>query len=129
MLYMDINKTFDELKDTVNKRINAYETRNKYLLDENKALKDEHYKNNEIQRLKQENDELRESLHRGFEISKSEDAKIIAWQKKHIEEKHGGNSYAGAIGGRFSYEFTPTGIGTFGTCKCICGDTFDFQEP
>lgn len=129
MLYMDINKTFDELKDTVNKRINTYEQMNKTLQEENEALKSEYYKNNEIQRLKQKNDEMQEALNRGFEISKTEDEKLRAWQKKHIEEKHGGNAYAGAIGGRFSYEFIPTGIGTFGTCKCICGDSFNFQEP
>ena len=126
---MDLNKAFDELKNNINNRIDIYEQRNRTLQEENAALKDEHYKDNEIKRLKQENDELREALLRGFEISKTEDEKLKAWQKKHIEEKHGGNGRCGAIGGRFSYEFIPTGIGTFGTCKCICGEKFDFQEP
>ena len=42
-------------------------------------------------------------------------------------EKHPGG--LGAIGGRFIYEFIPTGIGTSGMIKdSSTGDTFNFQE-
>ena len=41
-----------------------------------------------------------------FELSESEHAKAKEW----IESKP--KTYGGAIGGRFSYVFTPTSIGT-----------------
>jgi hypothetical protein len=63
------------------------------------------------------------------EVSTEKETKAISeWINKHIEEKHGGNSYAGAIGGRFSYNFTPTSIGEIGVIKCSCGDSFCFRE-
>lgn len=129
MLYMDINQAFDQLKKQVNGKINGYEECNKYLREENEHLKSEHYENDEIQRLKQENERLRDEMRRGFPITKEENEAINKWQQEHIDTKHRGIWYAGAIGGRFSYEFIPTGIGIFGTCKCSCGDSFDFQEP
>ena len=60
-----------------------------------------------------------EDYHRGFPISKDEAKKIAEWKKKHDEEIHGNsNHYHGAVGGGYTYEFYPTGLGTFG--KCIC---------
>ena len=128
MLYMDINKAFDELKNNINNRIDIYEQRNRHLKEENEALKSEHYKDNRIKMLQQENNEMREALHRGFPISKSEWEAIRSWQDEHIKAKHGGNYYCGTIGGRWTYEFTPTSIGVIGTCKCDCGDEFTFQD-
>ena len=128
MLYMDINKAFAELQEQINNKINGYERKTTLLKEENEHLKSEHYENDEIQRLKKENEKLRDEMRRGFPITKEEDEAIDKWQQKHIKTKHGGNRYAGAIGGRFSYEFTPTGLGVLGICRCSCGDSFDFQE-
>lgn len=63
-----------------------------------------------------------------FSISQKEWEVIKQWQEKHIKEKHNGNDYAGAIGGRFSFEWIPTSIGEVGTVKCSCGEEFTFQE-
>lgn len=51
--------------------------------------------------------------------------KIAVFQRQH-RQIHG--SYAGAIGGRFSYKFTPTGLGTIIHCECACGDHLDVTD-
>lgn len=63
-----------------------------------------------------------------FTITDEMEKEIEAWQEWHIAEKHIVLPFGGAIGGRFSYEFCPTGIGTVGTCVCSCGEKFVFDE-
>lgn len=89
-------------------------------------------KDDEIQKLKSEIESLRNELRDirkySFEITPEEHEIIEDWKKKHIEEKHNGDSYAGAIGGRYKYIFVPTSIGTIGSIKCSCGETFCFSQ-
>ena len=59
-------------------------------------------------------------------MTKEESEKIHQWQKKHSEECP--FISISAIGGNFTFNFTPTSIGTFGVCKCSCGEKFVFQE-
>lgn len=53
---------------------------------------------------------------------------------KHDREAHNCKSLGdkvkrgGCIGGTYTYEFVPTGIGTVGTVKCSCGAAFKFQD-
>lgn len=63
-----------------------------------------------------------------FIITDKEEAAIKKWQKKHVKEKHNGNNYSGAIGGRYTYEFIPTSIGDIGIVRCSCGEEFCFKE-
>ena len=115
---------FDDAVASIKAHIETVEMRNKYLEEENKKLKDAHYKDEVIAKMKAERDEAIEDIRRGFEITKSESEAIRAWKDKHYEEIHGANTLAkkmkmgGAIGGTYEYEFTPTSIGTFGTCIC-----------
>ena len=108
---------------------------NKRLLEENKKLKDEHYKDEEIQMWKQKYEEAKEELYNGFGITNAEREKINEWQKKHDAEVHGLTDdrmrlkAGGAIGGRYHYKFLPTSIGVSGKCVCgRCGAEFEFQE-
>ena len=55
-------------------------------------------------------------------ITPEQNAKIKEWMKKY-EGQH-----FGAIGGAFTYRFTPTGIGTFATVTGPDGDELKFQE-
>ena len=50
-------------------------------------------------------------------------------QLKDLEEwsKHC-DTYAGAIGGRITIEFTETGLGTCATARCICGEKIDLTD-
>ena len=121
-------KNFEEILDNIESR----EDENKYLREENKRLKDDAYKDTELAEMKKQLETARADLRRGFGISEKEDKKIKEWQQKHEEEVHGVKPdkilYRGAAGGGYTYEFYPTGIGTFGTVKCSCGAKFDFQE-
>lgn len=59
-----------------------------------------------------------------FTMSDVEVANRDKWLKAHNDSKHRGKSpYAGAAGGALSYEFTPTGLGTCVTVRCMCGAT------
>ena len=98
------------------------------LREENEFLKNKYDENEEIKELKRR---LREESYKnlnGFPITEEEVQVIEKWQKKHEQEAHNGSSYAGAIGGRYSYHFVPTSIGTSGTIRCSCGAEFEFQE-
>ena len=91
-------------------------------------------KDEELQKLRNELEETKEGLYRGFPIWKDEEDKIEEWIDKHLEEKHGLITLnekviaGGAIGGMFTYEFIPTSIGTICTIKCSCGDEFPFRD-
>ena len=63
--------------------------------DENARLKDEHYKDEELQAMKAkmeeaiaQKDEIWNDCFRGFPISESEQAQINNWMKKHDVEEH-----------------------------------------
>lgn len=70
-------------------KVDTYEKRIKYLGEENKKLKDEHYKDSEMQRMEAELKKAKEDLYRGFPISEKEQEKIREWELKHDAEKHG----------------------------------------
>lgn len=54
---------------------------------------------------------------------------IRDWMTSHDLIKHGGKTrQVGAIGGAFTYEFTPTSIGIVTTVRCSCGDTLDVSD-
>lgn len=56
-----------------------------------------------------------------FNLTVSQKEKFEKWEK-HCE------IYAGAIGGRISFEFTPTGLGDIVKAKCLCGKEIDLTE-
>lgn len=87
-------------------------------------------KDEEIVKLKKQLEEKREKAKNTFVFTVDADRveKIRKWKAQHEKEKHNGSSYAGAIGGRYTYEFTPTSIGEFGRIRCSCGDHFDFDD-
>lgn len=100
--------------------------------ENNDRLRDEHFKDNTIQKLSAEVEKLRSDIQRGFNITEEEEEAIREWKKKHIKEKHpnaiNNPAYFGAIGGEYTYEFKPTSIGVVGKIKCCCGDEFVFQK-
>jgi len=53
-----------------------------------------------------------------FEIPKSKEQEINNWISNH---KCKCKNKSTAIGGRYSFIFTPTGIGIFSKVKCVCG--------
>lgn len=128
------NASISDLCQGIIDKTDTYEKRIKYLEEENKKLKDEHYKDSEMQRMKTELKKAKEDLYRGFPISEEEEKRIKEWQDKHDAEVHGLKTLkervhaGGCIGGRYSYEFVSTSIGVVGTVKCNCGAKFTFQD-
>lgn len=100
----------------------------------NEYIESEKYKDEELSRMKQELEEMRKSYCLGFPISKEEKATIEAWKKKHDEEAHGFTTFEqrlkteGVSGGRYTYIFIPTAIGTIGRIRCSCGAEFEFTD-
>lgn len=122
-IMQNIKNVFQELYD----HYRAVANRNEYLLEENKRLKSEAYKDEELSKMKAQYDKMNADYYRGFPISESENNKINEWINK-ISKEYPGNE--GAIGGRFTYEFIPTGVGTYGKIiDSISGKSFSFQEP
>lgn len=108
----NLDKCFEDIKSYVE----SCERDRKIALDK----VDEWNKDEEIQKLKEEIYELRYNNNKGvsFVVTEEELEQINAWQDEHNKQYHGGDSYAGAIGGRFSYKFIPTSIGDIGYVCC-----------
>lgn len=102
---------------------------NKALSFECERLKSEQYKDEELSKMKAELEALQKETDLGFPITQEEHDAIDAWKRQHEDAKHGGYpAYFGAIGGGYTYKFTPTSIGTCGTVECACGEVFDFRD-
>ena len=109
LLYKRENDRAEEAIADITDIIHGLMKQNNSLRQENKQLKSEHYKDEEIARLKE---------------TKERYEKIMELCKKHEWEKHGrkGNGY-------FNYCFAETEIGTFGWAKCCdCGEEIKFLE-
>ena len=118
----DIKKTLQQVYDHYRSACN----RNDYLKKEIEKVKSEKYADEELSRLKSEYDRMKSDYYRGFPISEEEDKNIKEWIKNQQKKNPG---IGGAAGGRFTYKFIPTGLGTVGTIiDGFTGDEFTFQE-
>ena len=118
----DIKKTLQQVYDHYRSVCNM----NDYLKKEIEKVKSEKYTDEELSRLKSAYDKMKSDYYRGFPISEEEDKNIKEWIKNQQKKNPG---IGGAAGGRFTYKFTPTGLGTSGTIiDSFTGDEFTFQE-
>lgn len=121
-LVRKIEEVFQELYD----HYRVVESRNEYLRKENARIKDEAYKDEELAEMRKRYEKMSADYYRGFPISQNEDKKIKEWQEKILKEHPGS---AGPIGGRFRYEFIPTGVGVIGTViDSFTKEKYQFQE-
>jgi hypothetical protein len=121
-LNQDIRKALQEVYD----HYRSILSRNEYLEEENKRLKSEAYKEEELSTMKAKYDKMYQDYFRGFPISEEEEEKINKW-KQEIMEKYPADD--GAIGGRFTYKFTPTSLGTIGSIvDGFSKERFEFKE-
>lgn len=134
MIVGDVNKTIDTFVEDIKHELQGKDIRIEYLEKQNEELRDEKYKDNELSRMESELKTMKEDYYRGFPISEEEQKSIREWMDKHDEEVHHARTLGdklklgGCCGGRYTYEFTPTSIGTIGTVKCSCGAKFTFQD-
>lgn len=106
----------------------------KYLREDIRKLKEEYNKDEEIQKMRSEVERMRKDYWRGFPINEKEWNAIEDWKRKHDTEVHGCVTNEmrlkseGCSGGRYSYHFIPTAIGTSGVIRCNCGEEYEFQR-
>ena len=115
---MDITELTGQLVEQFERQ----ERRIKYLQEENRKLKEGVWEKEEVARLKSDYEKMHEIYSLGFPITPEQNAKIKEWKKKY-EGQH-----FGAIGGAFTYHFTPTSVGTFATIVGPDGDELEFQN-
>lgn len=121
-IIQDIKKTLQQVYDHYRIVCN----RNDYLMKEIEKVKSEKYADEELSRLKSAYDKMKSDYYRGFPISEEEGKNIKEWIKNQQKKNPG---IGGAAGGRFTYKFIPTGLGTSGTIiDSFTGDEFTFQE-
>lgn len=134
MIIGNINKTIDTFVEDIKHELRGKDIRIEYLEKQNQKLRDEKYKDNELLRMEAELKAMKEDYYRGFPISEEEQKSIREWMDKHDEEVHHARTLGdklklgGCCGGRYTYKFTPTSIGTIGAVKCSCGAEFIFRE-
>ena len=111
----------DESLDSIKTRFEELIQANQSLFGRLQELKQEKWADERLIEMKDKLKTMSEEYYRGFPISAEAESRINEWKKNH---RHNG----GAIGGTFTYEFIPTSIGTIGTIKCACGDSFTFED-
>ena len=118
----DLEKTFRAVKAGYRDK----DTRIKYLEQKIRELEDEKWKDEELQKMKEDYERMRADYYEGFPLTQEEIEKVNNWQNEHTRTVHKAVTLdqvlrlEGVSGGRWVYEFTPTAIGTFGVC--ICGN-------
>lgn len=108
-----------EIIDNILNLENYYQERIKSLKEDNIQLQDEYYKDERLSILKKERDDAIAAARNGFSIPQEEYDKAIKWRQQHEHNQHGiPEGEHGAIGGGYTFSFSPTSIGIFAVYTC-----------
>lgn len=124
---------YETLLEQTRLRFEAYENEAKRLREKVRDLEDEAYADKRLAEMQEKVDKAYRDLARGFDMSEEETQAVSSWQRQHLLEDHGidmdeNPKYGGAIGGGWTFMFTPTSIGVIGKVRCHCGKTMTFRE-
>ena len=122
-------KTIYPIDECIENLKNLYEyqkTQIEELAEKNAELSADGWKDKELQDMCRQVKEAKNELHNGFGIKPDVKKAIEDWQCEHIKVRHSPTQSRSAIGGQFTYTFSPTSIGTFGSCICsLCQRKID----
>lgn len=113
------NECVENLQAVID-RLRGKDKQIEQLQEENNRLKDKHYKDEELKKLRERIDHLEGDCARGFPITEKEQEKI---DKIRVEHKKTCPLC------KFDFVFECYGIVNFGSLKCrICGEEIKFAE-
>lgn len=124
LMKRDFSLSIDKIKEIYEKQAVTIESLEK----ENKFLREQYDKDEEVSKLKTEILNMRRQMSNAFVLNEKETKAIADWIENHNKEFHNGKPHCTGIGRAFSYTFTPTSIGSIGEVICICGQTFCFRD-
>lgn len=124
LMKRDFALSIDKIKEVYEKQTATIERLEK----ENKFLKEQYDKDEEVSKLKTEILNMKRQMSNAFVLNEKETKAIADWIENHSKEFHNDKPYCTSIGRAFSYTFTPTSIGSIGEITCICGQTFCFRD-
>ena len=112
--------TFDSAMNSIRLRYQKLQDRIERLSQENKELRNGVFATNCVREAMAEAEKIRNEYRLGFPMTEEEVQKAEKWIKEHNESAHITESF-GAIGGQYTYDFTPTSIGVLCGLRCSCG--------
>lgn len=118
---------FEDAIKSIRTRYAKLEEENRRLVKKNQELRDGVFATDYVKKALAEAEKIRNEFRMGFPMTEEEVYKAQEWIKTHDKEEHPHQS-AGAIGGRYTYEFTPTSIGVLCSVRCSCGDRCDLTD-
>lgn len=118
----------DEALDSIRYRMIRLHEANEKLVAENAKLKSGEWATEQMKKTLEDAERIRAEYKRGFPMTEKEVLNAEEFIREHSASAHNYDSKT-AIGGQYTYEFTPTSIGVFSSVRCCaCGATYNITD-